>query len=501
MKNRTSLCIVIAILLFTSCSDFLELTPETNVGTTGNFYKSTIDIEYALTAAYACLQDAKLYREDMVIMADVRSDDLSNFANVGGNSGREYNIKIFTASSDNLIFRDVWKKTYELIYRCNNVIKHIGVVTDAKLKVQYESEARFLRALSYFNIVRFWGAAPLILTPLTPAEVATSVRNSTGEIYSAIETDLLFASNPNNLPKSFSGNNLGRATSLTAKALLGKVYLQQKKWQAAKTTLGELINADNNGTYGLLPDIADVFSTAPAAGSTEADFAAYTQWKPQTMNKEMMFAALFNKDISGEGRNALVYYANQVADINEIFKVSSDKCIYDVTDRRADLIRVMKGTSSSTNLLVKYADTESTLRQWGYHTPILRWSDVLLMYAEAANEDTFDNSAGSPALLALNAVRTRSFSAGAYSSADLSTQEAFRKAVWLERRLEFPMEMQRLFDLQRYESVVPNEAIAAFSAIGLTIDRNDLLYPVPNNEIVLRNDPLNFPQNPGYDGY
>jgi hypothetical protein len=498
MINIKLVYVAIVSLLITSCGDFLELTPETNVGTTGNFYKSTIDIEYALTAAYACLQDAKLYREDMVIMADIRSDDLSNFANVGGNSGREYNIKIFTASSDNSIFRDVWAKTYELIYRCNSVIKHIDVVTDAKLKAQYESEARFLRALSYFNIVRFWGGAPLILSPLSPSEVAICVRNSTNEIYDAIETDLKFASNPNNLPKSFSGNNLGRATSLTAKALLGKVYLQQKKWPDAKTTLGELINTDNGGIYQLLPDIADVFSTAPPHGSTEADFAAYTQWKPQTMNKEMMFAALFNKDISGEGRNALVYYANQVADINEIFKVSSPACIYDVNDRRSDLIRVMKGSSSSSHLLVKYADTESTLKQWGYHTPILRWSDVLLMYAEAANEVSFDNSATSPALKALNDVRTRSFPTGAYLSVDLSTQDAFRKAVWLERRLEFPMEMQRLFDLQRYESVSPNEAIKAFAAIGFTIDQNDLLYPIPNNEIVLRDDLVNFPQNPGY---
>jgi hypothetical protein len=498
MKNIKLISIITATLFLTGCGDFLDLTPETNVGTTGNFYKSATDIEYALTAAYACLQDAKLYREDMVIMADVRSDDLSNFANVGGNSGREYSIKIFTASSDNSIFRDVWAKTYELIYRCNNVISHIDVVADAKLKAQYESEARFLRALSYFNIVRFWGAAPLILSPLTPSEIATCVRNSPGEIYSAIETDLSIASNPDNLPKSFSGSNLGRATSLTAKALLGKVYLQQKKWTDAKTVLGELINIDNEGVYQLLPDIANVFSTAPVHGSTDADFAAYTQWKPQTMNKEMMFAALFNKDISGEGRNALVYYANQVADINEILKISSPTCIYDASDRRADLIRVMRGSSSSTHLLVKYADTESTLKQWGYHTPILRWSDVLLMYAEAANEVSFDNSVGSPALKALNDVRTRSFPAGAYSTTDLTTQDTFRKAIWLERRLEFPMEMQRLFDLQRYESVSTGEAINAFAAIGITIDQNDLLYPVPNSEIILRNDLVNFPQNPGY---
>ncbi|MCS2582688.1 RagB/SusD family nutrient uptake outer membrane protein [Bacteroides sp. BFG-551] len=339
----------------------------------------------------------------------------------------------------------------------------------------------------------FRGDAPLILTPLTATEVAECERNKVTDIYAAIETDLLFASDANNLSKVFTGKNSGRATSLAAKALLGKVYLQEKKWQAAKQTLGELINTDNTGTHTLLPDIANVFSTAPIQGSSASDFKNYTGWSPQTMNKEILFEVIFNKDIAGEGRNALTYYSNQ-ADLNEVFKLTNTaKCIYNSTDRRADLMRSMKGTNTDNNLLVKYADIQSSLEQYGYNTPILRWADVLLMYAEACNEVSFDNSATSPALLALNDVRTRSYAAGAYTGNQLSDQDTFRDAIFLERRLEFPMEMQRWFDLIR-----SGNAINELSKIGIIIDKDDLLFPIPNSEVTLRDNPDKFPQNPGY---
>jgi hypothetical protein len=495
--NRLFIAAVIAVLL-PGCSDFLDEKPVNNTGTTGNFYKNIRDIEYALTATYANLQSSGMYSNNMALMTDVRSDDFGAYSNAGSNAGREYSIKVFSAQSDNQIFRNVWAKTWQTIYRCNSVIKHIDVVNNDRLKLQYEAEARFIRALCYFNIVRLWGDAPLILTPLTATEAAQCNRNKVSNIYAAIEVDLLFASDVNNLPKSFSGTDLGRATSLAAKALLGKAYLQQKKWREAKTVLGELINTDNAGTHALLPDIANVFSTAPAPGSSANIFRVYTGWAPQTMNREILFEVLFSKDIPGEERNALTYYSSQ-ADLNEELKLSNTaRCIYAATDRRVDLMRNIRGTNSDNQLLVKYADIPNSSSLYGYHTPVLRWSDVLLMYAEASNEDAFDSSAASPALKALNDVRTRSLASGAYAAADFATQDDFRRAVWLERRLEFPMEMQRWFDLLRYESVVEGEAVRAIKAINIDITKKDLLFPIPYTEVKLRNDPAGFPQNPGY---
>jgi hypothetical protein len=154
-------------------------------------------------------------------------------------------------------------------------------------------------------------------------------------------------------------------------------------------------------------------------------------------------------------------------------------------------MRSIKGTNNDNALLVKYADIQNTaLSQYGYHTPILRWADVLLMYAEASNEVSYGNA---DAMAALNAVRTRSFPNGSYTSALVATQAEFRDAVLLERRLEFPMEMQRWFDLLR-----TNRAVAAMAAINISISDKDFLYPIPQSEISLRNDKVAFPQNPGY---
>ena len=494
MKSILRISAILAITcLLPSCRGFLDERPQGNTGTTGEFYKGTSDIEYALTAAYANLQSSSLYRDAMVLMTDVRSDDLGSFANTGGNAGREYSIKIFTAQSDNQIFRNVWQKTYETIYRCNNVISHINVVNDSALKLQYEAEARFIRALCYFNIVRFWGDAPLILEPLTAVEVAKCERNKTAELYKAIEDDLTFAADSNNLPRTFSGKNLGRVTTLSAKAVLGKVFLQQKKFSDAKDVLEQLIETDNQGYHQLMPDIADVFSTAPPAGSPASAFKSYTGWSPQKNNKEVLFAVNYDKDIANEGRPALTYYANQ-ADLNEEFKRSNtQKCIYLEGDRRADLMLSMKGTNTDNNLMVKFADVQSSLGQYGYNTIILRWSDVLLMYAEACNELVFDSSASAPAMKYLNLVRTRSLPTGAYSDGAFSSKEECRAAIFLERRLEFPMEMQRWFDLLR-----AGTAIEEIAKIGITIDEHCLLYPIPFNEISLRNDNEKFPQNPGY---
>lgn len=499
MKKYVIAIATFAMFTFSSC-DFLDLVPHSNIAVTDNFYKNDIDIQYAVTACYAALQSSNYYQSQMVLLLDVRSDDCASFGNTGGNAGREYSITNFTATGDNVIFRDVWKTMYNTISRCNNVIAHIDVVSKDNLRRQYEAEARFLRALTYFNIVRMWGKAPLLLKPITTQEATQSIRNEVADIYQAIETDLLFACDPNNLPTNFTKNiDLGRATSLAAKALLSKVYLTEKKFSKAVASLTELIQIDNVSGQGhyhsLMPDIADAFSQAPAPGSASSAYRNFP-WLPQKMNAEILFAVKYTKEIPGEGRGKLSYHNNQ-ADLNEDLKRSSKSCIYLKEDRRSDLMRSTKGTNTDDNLLVKYGDVLSSTGQYGYDTPVIRWADVLLMYAEAMNEIAYSNDVNAPAFVALNAVRTRSIPqtiAGAeYNATILSSQDKFRDAILLERRMEFPMEMNRWFDLVR-----TGRAIDALSKIGYTISERDLLLPVPDSEIVLRNDPVEFAQNPGY---
>ena len=166
---------------------------------------------------------------------------------------------------------------------------------------------------------------------------------------------------------------------------------------------------------------------------------------------------------------------------------------YEVTDDRRALIEY-KRVDSNNNVVAKYFDTfDPSTSTVGFDIPLLRWADVLLMAAEAHNEVAYDGSADGLAMKYLNEVRKRAY-ASEYTSLELPGQNDFRQAVQLERRLEMPFEMHRWFDLIRTDT-----AISVMAKVGLTITKNDYLYPLPKTEVDLVNNPESFPQNPGYN--
>ena len=141
----------------------------------------------------------------------------------------------------------------------------------------------------------------------------------------------------------------------------------------------------------------------------------------------------------------------------------------------------------------KFYDTpDASTTQYGNDQILLRYADVLLMYAEALNEVGYDSSADSPALQALNEVHTRA-GLDPLNITDIPDQEAFRRAVCLERQKEFPYEGQRWFDLVRM-----GYAAEAVAAEGHAIQSYQLLFPIPNTELERINDTSLLWQNPGY---
>jgi hypothetical protein len=138
----------------------------------------------------------------------------------------------------------------------------------------------------------------------------------------------------------------------------------------------------------------------------------------------------------------------------------------------------------------KFYDEFSSTNDVGNDFPVLRYADVLLLYAEALAESAVQFS--SDALTALNQVRTRA-GAPVYTEAQLATQAAFRNAVINERRLELALENDRWFDLVR-----TGRAVDAIKLTGITVPANRLVYPIPQSEIDTYNNPSTFPQNPGY---
>jgi len=450
------------LMLFSSCEeDFLELTPISSPNV-ADFFQNESDIQNAVNAAYATLQSGDLYGgRDLQDLTEYRADN--TFDNdPSASSGIRFNIDVFLAGSANEIIEDVWQRLYQTIYRCNIVLDNIDdVEMDNTLREQYKGEVRFIRALSYFHAVQLWGDVPLVLTADNTEESRAHVRNASTEVYAAIEADLQFAAA--NLPASYPVSETGRVTSGAANGLLGKVFLTEQKYSEAVSTLRAVVNS---GQYELMPTVADVFDPS------------------NEYNAEILFAVVFTAENPQEDHG--LFYGSGIGDMIQ----PGFREIYPEGDQRRDLLELVNPEGTATVVPAKYFEALSPAGTVGTDFPVLRYADILLMLAEALNEQGFQ--AGGEALDLLNQVRTRA-GATAYTADELSTQSAFRDAVLLERRLELPLESHRWYDLLR-----TGRAIEAMAAIDITIDNNDLLFPIPNSQVLIYNNPIGFPQNPGY---
>ncbi len=377
-------------------------------------------------------------------------------------SGIRFNIDQFLAGSANEIVENVWERLYQTIYRCNIVLDRLPEVgLDNALADRYAGELRFIRALCYFNAVQLWGPVPLVLKSGTPEESRQHVRNSVAEVYAAIEADLEFAAGA--LPASFPANETGRATSGAARGLLGKVLVTQEKWGAAAGALEVVISS---GGFRLMETIAETFDPA------------------NEYNAEILFAVVFTATNPEEDHG--YFFSSAIGDfVDPAFRAS-----FAAADQRAGMIELVTPPGTATVVPMKYFEELSSANTVGTDFPVLRYADVLLLHAEALNEVGY--SAGGVAFDRLNAVRTRA-GLPAYTATDLPDQAAFRNAVLEERKFEFPLENIRWFDLLR-----TGRARTALSAIGLNIDESDLLFPIPNSQVLIYNNPAGFPQNPGY---
>lgn len=451
-----------AFVGLTACQkDFLELKPlsQPNVD---NFYKTANDFGNAVNGAYDALQSSTQYGSDFNTIIEARGDNVLD-NDPSSNAGLRYNIDRFIEPTTNSVLRDTWGSLYTGINRCNLILDKIDAIPmDAPLKARYKGEAQFIRALSYFNLVRLWGKVPLVLTAGTTTDARSYTRNEIADIYTAIEKDLTAAAA--GLPASYTGNDIGRATSGAAKGLLGKVYVTNKKYDLAVAALKDVVTGT---TYQLLPNVADVYSVA------------------NKNNAELLFAVKFRKGgLLGEGHGS--WYGTNIGDNIE----PSLRAAYSPGDKRLPLTVQVRVPSSVNSVPRKFYDELSGTNDVGNDFPVLRFADVLLLYAEALNEVGYQ--AAGEAFTALNRVRTRA-GVSVYTAADLATKEAFRTAVIKERRLELALENDRWFDLIR-----TGTAVDAIKATNITMPAYRVYYPIPQSEIDVYNNKTTFPQNEGY---
>lgn len=481
----------ICVMGLASCD--LNISPDSYIAE-DFFFEDAAQVNTAVIGCYGGLQGPMEYEWTLT---ELRSDNtrmrISSTTNEVNLQLSVLDMSVMNAS--NLNVRNYWETTYKNINNCNTVLnpRNLAVVTDDKLRNQYEGEALFIRSYHYFNLVRLFGPVFIVTESISIEESMKKERSAVGEVYKRITDDLKLAVEKLEGIKYGSQDN-GRVTDLAAKSLLAKVYLTLYQYSDAKTLLEQVIAVKGET---LIP-YADIFDIN------------------NEMNDEIIFAIRYKAGNQGVGSP----FANFFAPTNSgtlVIIGSGDGRNYPTTDiissyepedKRKDVSLAENYIDESKpNPIIneayikKFLSAVSVRYDAENDWPVIRYADVLLMYAEVLNElESPDN-----ALKYLNLVRTRA-GISPISAADVPNRNAFRDLVEKERRLELAFENQRWFDLLRWNKAkeVVNKHIhdiewgfySTYNNPPGYMEDYQLILPIPQS--VIDNNNGVIAQNPNY---
>ncbi len=490
-----------ALAFATSCDSFLDPSPS-DLLTPENFYHTSSDAVAATNAVYESTKWS--YWLGFWYISDIATDDIIAGPTFGSDGHRMSN---YIFNSGDWPMGDMWGSAYWIINRTNTVFDRVpGITMDPTLRNRLLNEARFLRANAYFNLVRSFGDVPLLEHEVKSLDGLRVSRAPAADVYALIVSDLQQAMA--GLPASYTGSDVGRVTSGAAQAMLAKVYLTRQDWTNAAQTAGQLIAS---GRYTLLPNWRDCFKISTEITNSESIFEVNYDGllDPGAGSVHTLFS--LPEGFPGGDAYGLMTVAPSLAGLfapSDTRGLGGTFIASDTTkpyvDALGDTVTWANPPAALGPAFIKYLDQTDFQnmhqRAWQRQANnwiVLRYADVLLMYAEAVNE----GGAPVPAMTAeqaLNAVRTR---AGIGAVLGLSTA-AFRDSVWLERRREFLFEGQRWFDLSRWGTL--DAAIRAKTAeLGSLAPNETYLHGVPSNLLPLPQPELNrnpnLTQNPGWN--
>ncbi len=478
--------IIVGSSLLTSCTK-LDEDPLSNIST-DSFYKTQSDAVASVQAVYNSLthnnvgDHASIYNRQLVLSAGMSSDD-----HVPGPRATNPDVRsmaVLSQSETNTRYAELWRQHYDGINRANAAIDRIpAIAADTTVTHRLVREAKFLRALFYFNLVRLWGDVPLLVHENTSLTDLNVPRTPANEVYNQIISDLTDATL---LPTRYSGADGFRATSGAAHAILLDVYITRKEWQKALDAYTEVSNAKYG--YYLFPNYADNFSVA------------------KENSGEHIFDANYIADGSGAGFNGtgntnILGHISLPVSINGQDADAPHPSLYalfSATDKRRDVTFVHDSILSPIDGKYKPLATPKFRKYWdlsagknyinsGINAPIIRYAEVVLFFAEAENEL---NGPTTAAYTAINQIRSR---AGLPDLTAGLSQDQFRDAVYLERRLEFVYEQIRWFDLIRTKRLVSELSKLADKK---NVSEKNYLFPIPTSERLLN---PNLTQNPGWN--
>lgn len=449
IMKRYIIIFLLSVLSLSGCDKFLTSTSY-DKREHKNYFRNDEEVNTGVLACYNGIHGPLAYE---YYVTEIRSDNSRSYreAPVSDTELELSNLDVFRVETSNSFNNNYWEKTYHNIANCNTVLQFLDNVSDPDKRIQYEGEARFIRAYHYFNLVRLYGPV-FKVTERISAEVAKQYeRSAVNDIYELVEEDLEFAAG--NLPEGYPEDQIGRVDRWAAKTLLAKVYLTRANAGAemdrellvkARTLLEEV---EKDSRYDLVKD----------AGTEDCPYANVFSIRNE-MNKELLFVSRYLSGGKGLGSPFANYFAPQgslnvviygsgsglncpTEDLMETYGLEPE-------DQRMSFILEKDwskedGTKMYVAWVKKYYSEVITRYDAENDWPIIRYADVLLMLGEIENEL---NGPTDKAISYLNSTRSR---AGITTELRPTNKISYRDAMLNERRLEFAFENQRFFDLQR----------------------------------------------------
>ena len=486
MKKIISILALTLIISMSCKKEFLEILPKSTI-TLDLLFNTDKDFQDAVIGAYYEFQDFYDYYWQF---GDLAGDDCIQSALRQTDRMRVDN---FVNDVNDALLSNAWRDLYQVIERANTLLSNIesadaSVITNKDL---YIGEAKFIRALAYFDLVRIFGDLPMITAPVTVQAALETKRTAVDVIYNdVIIKDLIDAEAK--LPETYSSANIGRATKGAAKSLLGLVYLTRKNFTLAESKLMEVTSMG----YSLLPDFNDLFNFN---NEHHKEYIFDIEYIDGNVGLGSVFQRDFLAEVQDVGltfRDALrKKYGIQGAESGGAGTPNPEfMALFDPLDKRKDRTVItgiydvdgnwvpIPESAALKALCLKY--TAPIVTDGKVNWRVIRYADVLLMLAEALNE----NNKTTQALPYLNQVHKR---AGLTEIAAGLTQSQLRDSIALERRLELYLEGTRWFDLVR-----TGEAMNACAKYGMKSHMT--IFPVPQTQIEVVNDKDIFDQNEGY---
>ena len=465
-----------------SCSDgFFDRYP-TDSMQMETYLKNDTEIQNVLLNGYYHLQGVTL---NSIYVNSIATDEGYDYKK--NNSVNHISLNECTWDATLGITNDIWEYCFNIINRCNNVLQHLENASESN-RVQFEGEARFLRAYAYFTLVRLFGPVPITTEPIDEyATLYNYDRSSTDEVYTLIQTDLEIA--VQNLPYSYTPEDMqGRATKIAAYTMQADVYMTLKDFVSAQTSLENIIDYANQHSdkLGLEEDVLQIYASTNPMGK-EVIFAAQFNNGATVVDNELMGRCIPAATpstqpayIYADGTNSTITTSQGTSVMlmtwelfNKLKENPNDQRFNKLTYEGiyaeefvsigSNEVKVTEEGYTYLPTTLKYFDFQNeglTNCVSGNDNIIYRYADVLLMYAECLNNNGNTNQAANY----LNQVRKRA----GISDTTASTQEEMDLAIEEERMLELCFEGHRWYDLVRRNRITPiMEAHYAHRTIGL----------------------------------